>query len=320
MIRNCIIEVWNGTRTRLCSRHPDRIFFEGVKAISRLLIRKEDVLGAYREADAQLHLHASEPSQEVHVGLADFPAGEGEFAQIDALILPLCLNGGGRIVRSGDRQRLDGVLSPNSFGLAAPASTAEGHWPASQLLSIGLSGTQVRRLEENSLCVDRIAHLGSQIHRDPLIASLMVAIWREAETYGSTGVFADHASDLLVRRLADLVDVAAPVPTAPLNGVRLRRVLEFIAEHLSEPVRVDDLAAIAGMSRAHFSRAFKAATGASPYAYLAARRIDHAAEMLRAGADVLSAAHAIGFSNPSQFAASFKRYKGLSPSAWRAAE
>jgi AraC-like DNA-binding protein len=48
-----------------------------------------------------------------------------------------------------------------------------------------------------------------------------------------------------------------------------------------EPLRVEDLARAAGLSRAHFSREFRRAFGDSPRAYLLTRRLERAAALLR---------------------------------------
>jgi AraC-like DNA-binding protein len=49
----------------------------------------------------------------------------------------------------------------------------------------------------------------------------------------------------------------------------------------SEPLGVDDMAAAAGLSRAHFSRAFRKEFGESPHVYLLTRRLERAAALLR---------------------------------------
>jgi AraC-like DNA-binding protein len=48
-----------------------------------------------------------------------------------------------------------------------------------------------------------------------------------------------------------------------------------------EPLGVDDLAAAAGLSRAHFSREFRCAFGGPPHSYLLTRRLERAAALLR---------------------------------------
>ena len=49
----------------------------------------------------------------------------------------------------------------------------------------------------------------------------------------------------------------------------------------SEPLGVDDMAAAAGLSRAHFSREFRREFGESPHVYLLTRRLERAAALLR---------------------------------------
>jgi transcriptional regulator GlxA family with amidase domain len=70
--------------------------------------------------------------------------------------------------------------------------------------------------------------------------------------------------------------------TSPAPPVRhLVRALDLADSRYTEPLTVDDLAAVALMSRAHFSREFKKAFGESPYSYLLTRRLERAASLLR---------------------------------------
>ncbi len=61
----------------------------------------------------------------------------------------------------------------------------------------------------------------------------------------------------------------------------LLRARDLADARYFEPLGVDDLAAAAGLSRAHFSREFKRAFGESPHAYLLTRRLERAAALLR---------------------------------------
>ena len=76
----------------------------------------------------------------------------------------------------------------------------------------------------------------------------------------------------------------------------------------------------AAMSQAHFSRAFKRAFGATPHQYLLRRRLEHAAWLLRTtDLTVTAVCLEVGLTSPTSFAAAFRRRKGMSPSAYRAA-
>jgi len=86
----------------------------------------------------------------------------------------------------------------------------------------------------------------------------------------------------------------------------------------AKPTWLADLVAAAGTSQFHFSRAFHAATGRSPYQYLIARRIEHAKVLLMtADVDLATVANRCGFNSAHQFAAMFKRHAGVGPKRFR---
>ncbi|MDA3960678.1 MAG: AraC family transcriptional regulator [Planctomycetota bacterium] len=98
----------------------------------------------------------------------------------------------------------------------------------------------------------------------------------------------------------------------------MRRVCDHIQRHLADALGVDDLAALAGMSRAHFSRRFKHHTGHAPGAWLQARRLERACHLLRATHDpIATIAMACGFTDGNYFARQFRAHHGLSPRAYR---
>ena len=87
----------------------------------------------------------------------------------------------------------------------------------------------------------------------------------------------------------------------------------------SEQVDVDDMAAAAGLSRAHFSREFRRAFGESPHAYLLTRRLERAAALLRnTDRSVAEVCLSVGLQSVGSFTSSFKRTYGMSPTAYRA--
>jgi AraC-like DNA-binding protein len=86
-----------------------------------------------------------------------------------------------------------------------------------------------------------------------------------------------------------------------------------------EPLSVDDLARAAGLSRAHFSRAFARAFGEAPHAYLLTRRLERAAAMLRhTDRTVADICVAVGLQSVGSFTTSFGRAYGLTPTQYRA--
>ena len=100
----------------------------------------------------------------------------------------------------------------------------------------------------------------------------------------------------------------------------LLRAKDLADARYFEPLGVDDLAAAAGLSRAHFSREFRAAFGESPHAYLLTRRLERAAALLRAtDRSVADICFSVGLQSVGSFTTSFTRTYGRSPTAYREA-
>jgi AraC-like DNA-binding protein len=98
----------------------------------------------------------------------------------------------------------------------------------------------------------------------------------------------------------------------------LLRAKDLADARYAEPLSVADLAAAAGLSRAHFSREFRRAFGEPPHAYLLTRRLERAAALLR-GTDrsVADVCLSVGLQSLGSFTTSFSRMYGVSPLAYR---
>jgi AraC-like DNA-binding protein len=100
----------------------------------------------------------------------------------------------------------------------------------------------------------------------------------------------------------------------------LLRARDLADARYADPLGVDDLAAAAGLSRAHFSREFRRAFGVSPHVYLLTRRLERAATLLRnTDRSVTEICFAVGLQSLGSFTSSFTRTYGVSPTAYRAA-
>ena len=109
-------------------------------------------------------------------------------------------------------------------------------------------------------------------------------------------------------------------PAALAVAPPIARAQDFVAAHLGEPLGVDRLARVAGLSRAHFVRRFSSEAGQSPADFVFAARMERATRLLIATDQPVSAiAAATGFANGNYFAKAFRRLNGASPSEYRAA-
>jgi AraC-like DNA-binding protein len=99
----------------------------------------------------------------------------------------------------------------------------------------------------------------------------------------------------------------------------LLRAKDLADARYFENLKVEDLARAAGLSRAHFSQAFRRAFGESPHAYLLTRRLERAAALLRTtDGSVADICIAVGLQSVGSFTTSFTRTFGMSPTAYRA--
>jgi AraC family transcriptional regulator len=99
-----------------------------------------------------------------------------------------------------------------------------------------------------------------------------------------------------------------------------QKALWFIESHLAEPLALDEIARVGGVSRFHMVRAFAAATGFPVMRYVRARRLTEAARRLTSGApDILSLALEADYGSHEAFTRAFRDHFGLTPEAVRAA-
>jgi AraC family transcriptional regulator len=114
----------------------------------------------------------------------------------------------------------------------------------------------------------------------------------------------------------------AIAPDIRIEAVRspscIIEVVDYLNGHYAEPCSLRTLAVMAGLSRFHFLRRFRAATGTSPHQYLIGLRLRAAAEQLRSSAaPITSIALDVGFNDLSNFNLLFRRSFGVAPKQWR---
>ncbi|TAM74316.1 AraC family transcriptional regulator [bacterium] len=99
----------------------------------------------------------------------------------------------------------------------------------------------------------------------------------------------------------------------------IARAVEHVQAHFAEPLRVEDLAALAGLSPARLERNIRAIFQITVGQLIGKTRIDHAAGLLRSSeTTVAEVAHACGFYDHSAFSRQFKAAVGVTPSEYRA--
>jgi AraC-like DNA-binding protein len=158
--------------------------------------------------------------------------------------------------------------------------------------------------------------------RDPALERLGQALAVTQSDDAALGkVFTDSVGLAIVSRVIARHFTVAERQTREAGALpswRLSRAIEFVDEHLSEPIGLADIASSAGLTRMHFASQFRRATGMRPHEYLLRRRIDHAQHLLRESKhNVLDVALSCGFRSQAHFTTVFKRLVGDTPYCWR---
>jgi AraC-like DNA-binding protein len=171
-----------------------------------------------------------------------------------------------------------------------------------------------------------------------LLAEVANDCGRDAAAFSVAGLEPGRAGVALyaaIRRLAANVrpcEEAVIRVTAAALGVRRapavetceRRRVRDVAARLdaacAEDLSLGEMAALAGLSRYHFIRAFRTVTGETPRQYLIGARLRAAADRLADTREpVTEIALSVGFNDLSHFNATFRRAFGMAPRVWRRA-
>jgi AraC family transcriptional regulator len=222
-------------------------------------------------------------------------------------------------------RRLADQLRPGTVTVVAEGH--DGHWSLEGPVEVSHVYLTSNHLEI------RAAELGSAMHadildrvgyNDPILAHMLAILSDES-------LLDDPSARLLIERMVDLLCLrllrghsSAVVPTfsraasGGLTPIQIKRVTDFMLNHLDQPIGLEESAAQVGLSRYHFCTAFRVTVGCTPHAWLTARRMARARRLLTdPGMSISEIALAVGYSTPSAFAASFRKHVGMTPTNFR---
>ena len=154
---------------------------------------------------------------------------------------------------------------------------------------------------------------------EPVLALLFAEA--DAKNCGRQAMLDRLFEILLIQVLRELME-GAHVGAGMLAGLadaRLRNALVSIHEQPQRNWSLEDLAAVAGMSRTSFANAFRETVGVTPGLYLQAWRVGLAQELLDEGRPLKHIADAVGYSGEAALSRAFRAHTGSSPGQWRRA-
>lgn len=190
------------------------------------------------------------------------------------------------------------------------------------LLMVYIEPGFVERVARDTVAGGRVEIVPQLKLEDDFISDISRYLLREAEASGESGVlYAESLMTALAAHLVKNYSAARMLPSQSKGGLakhKLRLVVEFINEHLSENLSLNTLAALCDLSVVHFAKAFKQSTGLAPHAFVNLRRIERAKELLqKSDLTVTEIAATLGFTDHSHLAKVFRRCVGSSPTVYQ---
>lgn len=114
------------------------------------------------------------------------------------------------------------------------------------------------------------------------------------------------------------VSFADPIITGHLTPLQVRRVMDYVDDHLSSLHSLDELSSLIGTSSGHFQRQFRKTLGVPPYAYVMRRRLERATELIRRNIPLKEIAPSCGFCDQAHMTRVFRRHLKTTPKTlWR---
>ena len=227
-------------------------------------------------------------------------------------IMIICANGAGWC-------ELDGVRHEVGAGqlLLIPARTPHRYYAdASDPWSIWwlhVTGADVADLVEAiGLTIGKpVASLADPVAGFALVESICDSLERD-ETWASLIAAAGTGWSLMARLAAERQRRSGDIE--PLQVVQ-----DHLRENLTAPIRLPELAELAGFSTSHFSARFRAFTGYSVIEYAKRLRMARARQLLiTSDRTIAEIAASVGYPDPFYFSRVFRTVNGVSPSAFRA--
>jgi len=251
------------------------------------------------------------------MGWGSFGNFEGLSVNNGYLQIGLSIGADTNIFYRSDKASFEGILRRGDLNVILPDSVGETVSTPMEVLGLFVDLAQFDSTAFSGWSPEDFRKAAGDVTREPVVASVMQAMWQAALVRGVNCRFFYEGVDIILDQLSN-PSSKRRVHFRELNKkeARFERAKTFVHENLDRSISVADMAAEAGIETSQFFAAFRQETGITPYSYLTRCRMDRAKVMLLDGVSITEAAAAVGYANPSKFAAAFRRQTGRSPTAW----
>jgi len=129
----------------------------------------------------------------------------------------------------------------------------------------------------------------------------------------------DEVIDLIGKAQVDFAERMRKLrKTAGAYSLYVRHAIDYIYDHLHQPLKMEELAKAEGLSPGYFSKLFAKEVGMTVKAYILSVKIRTAANMLEnLDYSISDISYSLGFSSQSAFTTAFKQQMGCTPAAYR---
>jgi len=213
------------------------------------------------------------------------------------------------------------TLYPGAFLLGNDGACFEcghEHGTGDRCLAVHISRELFEEIAASSVGFSRFRFPTPMLPSRPEQASIAASLQFVATA--DARLEADEAVVSLVQTVVESFrrTVPSPPPLAAREARRLSAVLRYVESRSASPLDLGELAAVASMSKYHFIRTFRRATGTTPYRYILGTRLRRAASALvQTRLPVSTIALGEGFGDLSSFNRMFRRMTGVTPSRFR---
>jgi AraC family transcriptional regulator len=234
------------------------------------------------------------------------------------------LSGTGRLFQQQGRRELHADFAPGSIMIRPAGSSERVYGSVPERLRVGISERLVVEAMAEirpASTVDLVPVLN--VH-DPLIRSGASILWDELlkPRHPAQGLLVEGVATMLAAHLVRRYEARSRPPddrARRLDPAALRSVLGYMHDHIDQHIALDELSKVAGVSRFHFIRLFRASTGSTPMKYLESCRIEFARKLIReSNLSMPEIALAVGFADQSHFVKRFRRHAGCTPGQYAA--
>ena len=228
--------------------------------------------------------------------------------------------GGGFEIRNSSDKRSDLAMQMQGFSFLPAGAPAVGYGSALSyirhlVLDLCLDDLKLNEGQAGDFAALERMRLGFRDARLEQICRMFIDETLSPTTSGQ--MFINGLTTALVSRLIE-IDDSVTVFQGGLAPWQMKRIMDYIMDHLADDISMEELASVVRLSRSYFCRTFKSTTGVTPHQFQLTARIERAKTIiLRSNLPLAQIALDVGFSDQAHFTRVFRKAEGISPGQWR---